>query len=242
MITRCIILLMAALLPLLGMGQRDGYVSIDGHYLPYRVDENGDTLLLAQLRDITVSAPRLFDDPDDMSRYRKYKRYALKVYPYALKAIRIYREIDVVTHDMVRRHRKKYIRALHQELKDEFTDPLKKMSRTQGMILIKMVENELDTPIYHVIKELRGGLTARYWSTMGIFFGHHLEQGYEKGEDPVLDAVLYDLPVQYFVPDQFETHFEEGTPFKVRKRWIRKEKRMRKQEERKNRNAPQPDS
>ncbi len=234
MVLRQFILVILLTCPILLLGQRDGYVKIDGYYLPYEVNECGDTILLASLNDITVSAPRYFKNPEDRRRYLKYKRYAAKVYPYALKAIKIYREIDVVTTDMAKRHRKKYVKTLHKQLKEEFTDPLKKMSKTQGMILIKMVENELDTPIYHVIKDLRGGFTARYWSTMGIFFGHHLEKGYTKGEDPVLDAVLYDLPVKYYVPAEFESHFEEGTPFKVKRRWIRKQQKNKTKKEEQN--------
>ncbi len=186
------------LLPMIALGQ-DGQTKIDGHILPYMIDECGDTLILATLQDVSVSSFRQFKDRDEYNRYRKYRRYAAKVYPYAVEAIKIFREMEEETANMKKRKRKKYNKELHKELKEEFTDPLKKLTKTQGEILIKMIEKELDTPLYFLIKDARNGLTARYWNIIGGLFGHKLRDGYQVGDDPILDAVLYDLNISHEV-------------------------------------------
>ncbi len=178
-------------------GQEDGYALVNGKYFPYTVDECGDTLILASLGGVSISAPRTFANAEDQKRYRRYRRYALKVYPYAVEAIKIFREMEDVTNDMKRKDRKKHIRRLHKELKKEFADPLKKLTKTQGMILMKMIEKELDKSMHRLIRELRGGLNATYWSTAAGMFGHKLRKGYQPGLDPVLDAVLNDLDTSY---------------------------------------------
>lgn len=178
-------------------GQEDGYALVNGKYFPYTVDECGDTLILASLGGVSISAPRTFANAEDQKRYRRYRRYALKVYPYAVEAIKIFREMEEVTNDMKRKDRKKHIRRLHKELKKEFADPLKKLTKTQGMILMKMIEKELDKSMHRLIRELRGGLNATYWSAAAGMFGHKLRKGYEPGLDPVLDAVLNDLDTSY---------------------------------------------
>ncbi len=178
-------------------GQEDGYALVNGKYFPYTVDECGDTLILASLGGVSISAPRTFANAEDQKRYRRYRRYALKVYPYAVEAIKIFREMEDVTNDMKRKDRKKHIRRLHKELKKEFADPLKKLTKTQGMILMKMIEKELDKSMHRLIRELRGGLNATYWSTAAGMFGHKLRKGYEPGLDPVLDAVLNDLDTSH---------------------------------------------
>jgi hypothetical protein len=178
-------------------GQEDGYSLVNGKYFPYTVDECGDTLILASLGGVSISAPRTFANAEDQKRYRRYRRYALKVYPYAVEAIKIFREMEDITNDMKRKDRKKHIRRLHKELKKEFADPLKKLTKTQGMILMKMIEKELDKSMHRLIRELRGGLNATYWSTAAGMFGHKLRKGYEPGLDPVLDAVLNDLDTSY---------------------------------------------
>ena len=179
------------------LSAQTGHLMINGEVLPYMVDECGDTLILAELDDVSVSSPRKFETRDDYRRYLKYKRYAIKVYPYAVEAIKIFREVEYATENMKKGKRKKYIKQLQKDLKTEFEDPLKKLTKTQGKILFKMIEKELDTPMYFLIKDLRGGLTASYWGTVGRLYGHRLKDGYIEGEDPILDAVLSDLNISY---------------------------------------------
>ncbi|MEN0007086.1 MAG: DUF4294 domain-containing protein, partial [Bacteroidota bacterium] len=152
----------------------------------------------------SVSIPREFENPEDYKLYRKYKRYAVKVYPYAVEAIRIFREVEYATANMKKRERKRYIKKLNKQLKEEFKDPLKKLSKTQGKILIKMIERELDQTMHRLIKDLRGGWSAGYYTTLGFMFGHRLKHGYIEGEDPILDAVLQDLDVSYEYPAPVE--------------------------------------
>lgn len=173
------------------IGQRD--------YFNYEIDECGDTVIVAELADISVSAPSLVDYAE-LRKYRIYRQYAVKVYPYAAKAIEIFRKQEALTTHMDERYKREYLRILHRELKEEFEDPLKKLTRTQGMILIKMIEKELDTPLYFLIKNLKGGIQATYWSTLGKFFGHHIKEGYHKGQDPILDMVLNDFNIAYNYP------------------------------------------
>lgn len=186
----------------LGLMAQDekGTVTINGQTMPYMLDECGDTLILATLDDVSVSTPREFDNFEDFKRYRKYRRYAIKVYPYAIDAIKMFREVEYANENMSRKEERKHNRKLQKQLKDEFSDPLKKLTRTQGMILIKMIERELDTPMFELIKGLRNGTTARYWNTLGKLYGHDLKEGYQEGQDVILDAVLQDLDVSYEMP------------------------------------------
>ena len=98
---------------------------------------------------------------------------------------------------MKKRKRKKHIKRLQKELKKEFKEPLKKLTKTQGLILVKMIEKELDTPFYKLVKGLRGGMTAAYWNQLGKLYGYQLKDKYTPGEDPILDAVLNDLDISY---------------------------------------------
>lgn len=180
--------------------QDGGYTKVNGQYYKYMLDDCGDTLIVASLEGISISSLRAFDNDDDYRRYRRYRQYAVKVYPYAAQAIRIFRETEYATNNLSKRESKQYIRRLQRELKDEFADPLKNLSKTQGMILIKMIERETGDPMFELIKGLKGGITASYWNTMGKLFGHRIRDGYIEGEDKILDAVLDDFDVSYDEP------------------------------------------
>jgi hypothetical protein len=191
--------LLFAFSPLLLQGQT-GYTKVDGKYYPYMVDDCGDTLIVAQLGEMSVSSPEVFETEEEYKQYRRYRIYAQRAYPYAVDAIRIFRETEYMTQNMSKKDRKRYNKKLQKELEEKFEKPLKKMSKTQGKVLIAMIENELDVPVYELIKELRGGLTARYWATLAGFYGHKLKHKYTIGDDRILDAVLDDFDVSYEVP------------------------------------------
>ena len=195
---RLLLLLALSAASLLTVRAQTEAVEIDGQELQMMVTEDGDTLLIAtELSDVSVSSPRAFDNEADRKLYRKYRYYAGKVYPYAVDAIRIFRETEEVTQTMKPREAKRHIRRLQKELKKEFEEPLKKLTKTQGYLLAKMIENETGKPMHTLIKELRGGMTATYWSTMGKFVGYDLKSGYVPGVDPILDIVLKDYDVSH---------------------------------------------
>ena len=177
-------------------------VTIAGEEMEVIVDEAGDTLLLAKrLGEVSVSSPRNFASKEEYKLYLKYRYYAPKVYPYAVQAIRIFRETEYVTANMPKRKAKRHVRRLQKELKKEFEDPLRKLTKTQGYLLVKMIERETGTPMHELIKDLRGPVTATYWSTMGKMFGHELRDGYVVGDNPILDVVLQDYDISHVVVD-----------------------------------------
>lgn len=182
--------------------QQTGKVTLNGKPYPFIIDDCGDTLIVANLEDISVSSPRMFDDEEEAKKYRRYRRYAADVYPYAVEAIKVFHEVQDATEDMRRGKAKRYAKHLYKDMKDNFEDPLKNLTKTQGMILIKMVERELKTPTYFIIKDLRGNWTAGYWGTVGKMFGHNLKEGYIPGKDRILDMVLDDFNVSYKMPSK----------------------------------------
>ncbi len=191
------VIIMLLLVSIASLASAQKTVKIDDNIYRYTLDDCGDTIIIATLNDIPITSLKIFNSKEDRRRYDKYKEYALEVYPYAVEAIKVFRQIEDSTITMKKREQKKFIRQLKRDLKNEFSDPLKKLTRTQGAILIKMIEKELDTPLYFLIKDLRGGFTATYWNIIGGMYDHKLKEGYDSGQDPILDAVLNDLNLTY---------------------------------------------
>lgn len=171
-------------------------IVIDGEVVSALITDS-DTIMVADLEEVSISSPQRFKNSAERKRYRKYRYYANKVYPYAVEAIKIFREVDYVTKTMNKRKRKKHIKRLNRQLKKEFKKPLKNLTKTQGKILIKMIEKELDTPFYDLVKSLRGGFTAGYWNQLGKLNGYRLKEGYIPGQDPLMDMVLHDFNISH---------------------------------------------
>ena len=173
-------------------------IEINGKSVPVLISD-GDTMMIFDLKEVHVKAPHIFNNVSDEFLYKRYKRYAIAVFPYAVKAIKVFRAMENDTKYMTSKEKKKYIKNLDKELQKEFEKPLKNLSKTQGKILIKMIEKELDTPMYSLVKDLRGGFSAFYWNMSGSFYGYHLKDGYIVGADPILDLVLDDFDIDYTI-------------------------------------------
>jgi hypothetical protein len=151
-----------------------------------------DTTYLLSLPPVRIKGPRKFKDREEQNLYYRYSRAAAKVYPYAVRAVEMYEDIQEETAGMSKRKRRKHIRHEHKELKEDFTQEMKNLSKTQGKVLIKMIERQIGKPFYEVIASTRGSSTAVYWNTMGKLWGYDLKNGYHKGEDPFLDEIFID--------------------------------------------------
>lgn len=166
-----------------------------GNQWMYALVTEGDTLYISDLSGTSITMPRTFKNNEEKRYYYKLKRNAQKVYPYAVKAITLYKKAEEETQGMRKRKRKRYTKKMHKQLKKEFEQPLKKLTKTQGKILIAMIERELDTSFFSVIKGLRNGWTASYWNVLGRFYGYRLKKKYDPTADPMLEAVLSDFDI-----------------------------------------------
>jgi len=154
---------------------------------------DGDTIILADLEPLSFSTIKDFTSAEEKKRYKLYKYYAPKVYPYARDAINILNKLEERTEHMEPKKRKKYIKQTYRQLEYNFKKQLKKLSKTQGKILIKMIEKETGSTFYNIVKKMRNSFVAFYWHQFGKLYSYDLKHGYIFGEDRPMDAILQDF-------------------------------------------------
>ena len=176
---------------------------IDGKVIPIIIID-GDTLPTIEAPDVTILRKKDFESREERKRYYQWRRYAAKVYPYALESVRLYRQVEQETADMKKGKRKKHTKRMEKDLKPKYEQELKALTKTQGYILIKMVERELNKPFYQVITTIRGGWEAVKWNGMATLYGYDLKKGYNLKDDEILEMILADLALTYEF-DMFNT-------------------------------------
>jgi hypothetical protein len=177
-----------------------GYVTkqADGRYLINAyIDQKGDTVIYVELREVEIKAPRTFASADDYKRWERYKRLAPSVVPYAQRAVKTYRLIEASTRDGSNRERKKFIKSMEEGMESQLREQLKNMTKTQGFLMIEMVERELHMSFFDLVKDVKGGFTAFYWNEFGKLYDYHLKDAYMRGKDPILDSVLDQYELGY---------------------------------------------
>lgn len=78
-----------------------------------------------------------------------------------------------------KKERKKYIKTREKELKKEFADPLSNLSVYQGKVLMKLINRQTGNSCYEIVKEYKGGVSARFYQTMAWFVGGSMKQDWD---------------------------------------------------------------
>ena len=152
----------------------------------------GDTIPYYSLNTIPIYGERTFKNKRQAKKYGRLKRYVVKVYPYAQVAGEMLRHFDDTMRLMKSESKKKrYIKKIEKELKEEFTGELKKLTIKQGIILVKLIDRETGNTSYDLIKELRGSFSAFVWQSLARLFGSNLKLEYDpNGEDQMIEEIV----------------------------------------------------
>ncbi len=160
---------------------------------------NGDTIPMSVLENIYVYAHLTEEQKKAVAKYNRLRNAVYVTYPYARKSGIVLNDINA---NLVKYNkesdRKRYIKSREKELKKEFTTPLTKLSVYQGKILMKLINRETGNNCYEIIKEYRGGLTARLYQTVAFFFDSNLKQPYDaEKEDWVIEKIVKEVQRLY---------------------------------------------
>lgn len=127
------------------------------------------------------------------NRYWRLVKKVKKVYPYAKLASKLLESYDsLYTSTQNKNLRKKYIRQIEKQLFKKYGPELKKLSITEGRILIKLIDRETGKTSYKLIKDFKGGFSAFMWQGVARLFGDNLKSKYDpKEEDKLIERIIF---------------------------------------------------
>lgn len=148
-------------------------------FLPYTVSEKGDTVYHDQIRPSYV-----YTGKKKGKQWRKYYKLVhnfSKAYPYALLARDLVRQTDstIEAGNMGRRKRSRYVDKLQKDLFLAYEKPLRKMTISQGQLMLRLIDRETGMSPYELIKLYKNKMTAGFWQGVGKLFGADLKKRYD---------------------------------------------------------------
>lgn len=148
---------------------------------------------------IWVQAPLPAHLKKKRAEWTRLRNAVYLTWPYAKRAGAIMNEINVELVDVKSESkRKSIIKSREKDLKKEFTKPMSDLSVYQGKVLMKLINRQTGNNCYEIIKEYKGGLTARCWQTVAFFFGSNLKQPYNaSGEDQEIESIVMEVERMY---------------------------------------------
>lgn len=162
---------------------------VDDYYLI----KNGDSLMI-QLNEVSVLPKHKFTSKVDVHYYYWFRRKVFKAYPYAMLASKRIDSLNVrLNRVSSKRKKKQYIKRVQKYLENELTNRLKKLTRTEGRVLLKLIHRQTGKTAFDNIKELRSGWKAFWYNTTANLFKLSLKSKYNpelNNEDYLIEDVL----------------------------------------------------
>jgi len=156
-------------------------------------DENTEPYGIIELE--TANMLQLYLRTDMEKKYYVWLRKRVRdVWPYVKIAVDEYNAIqDTSKYFKSEREQKKYIKKRQKVLADEFEEKLKDLTLSRGQILIKLIHRETGKTSYEIIRELRGGVNAFIWNSLGGAYDWDLRTEFDPHktrEDLFIEAIL----------------------------------------------------
>jgi len=177
-------------------------------HIEYYVIE-GDTVPRSSidLNEVFIFKRLKFDNKEDRRRYLILRRKTRKVFPYAsLAAERLTTLNQRLDSIKSKSGKKKYTKVIHKYLEGEFSAELKKLTRTEGQILIKLIHRQTGETTYELVKRLRSGWRAFWYNTTASAFDISMKKEF----DPV--NVEEDYLIEDILQRSFQSNILEYQP------------------------------
>ena len=165
--------------------------SINGYLVPMCI-YNGDTIPCVQLRTVYIFRPLKFKNEKERREYYRLVRNVKKTLPLAREinraVIETYEYIETLPD---KKAREKHLKLVEKGLKEQYTPIMKKLTFSQGKLLIKLVNRQTDSSSYELVKAFMGPFKAGFYQTFAALFGASLKKEYHpEGEDRLTERVV----------------------------------------------------
>jgi hypothetical protein len=168
------------------------YLIIKGDSIPRRSIDLDEVMILHKLT---------FGSKQDRIRYLILRRKTLKVYPYAKMAAERLDSMNTRLSAIKKnRHKRKYAKQVQKFIEEEFSEELKKMTRTEGQILVKLIHRQTGKTAFDLVKELRNGWRAFWYNTTASMFNISLKREFNPNTEKE----------DYLIEDVLERSFQSG--------------------------------
>jgi hypothetical protein len=145
-----------------------------------------------QLPEILIYKEKM--DPESRKQFLMLQSRVYKTYPYAkLAAERLTTLNKGMANLKTNKEKKRYFKIVEGYLSNEFEAKLKKLSRKQGQILVKLIHRQTGNTTYELVKNLKSGWKAFWSNTAASMFDINLKTKYtpfEVNEDYLIETIL----------------------------------------------------
>lgn len=167
-----------------------------GYYYTDMGTEDGEVMMIV-LSEVNYYPPFKFKNKKEEEYYWKTVRDVKRTLPYAkLICQTLLETYEYIETFPTQKEREDYLKKMEGAIFQQYKPVLKKFSKNQARILIKLIKRETDQSGYNIIKAFLGSFRASFWQTFGRFFGVNLKSDYRPDKDrkdEIIERIAVDV-------------------------------------------------
>ena len=150
-----------------------------------------DTVACMYLKDFIKYSPMRHRTAHEVVQYNRLVRDVKRTLPYAKEVaaiiIETYEYMETLPNHKAKQ---KHLEKMEKHLKDLYTPKMKKLTRSQGQLLMKLIDRETNSSSYYIVESFMGSFKAFSYNLLAGFFGNSLKKRYNPyGEDRLVERV-----------------------------------------------------
>ena len=186
-----ILTLMLSLMAALRINAQEMTTTIKEYLVPACIYE-GDTIASLRMPTLYVFKPLTFKNKKKQEEYYRLVRNVKKTLPIAKEVnraiIETYEYLQTLPDEKAR---EKHLSLVEKGVKEQYTPRLKKLTFTQGKLLIKLIDRESNSSSYELVKAFLGPFKAGFYQAFAAIFGASLKKEYHpEDEDALIERVV----------------------------------------------------
>ena len=168
------------------MNAQEQTTTINGYLVPACIYE-GDTIASLHMPTLYCFKPLNFKNKKQQQQYNRLVRNVKKTLPIAKEVnraiIETYEFLQTLPDDKTKQ---KHLQAVEKSVKEQYTPRMKKLTLSQGKLLIKLINRETDSSSYELVKAFLGPFKAGFYQAFAAIFGASLKKEYHPNEEDAM--------------------------------------------------------
>lgn len=158
------------------------------------IEENGDTTITVNLPEIDISLMKQYKEMLNTRQGRRLVNNVRKVYPYAKEAGVLLAKYDSMLVKLPNnKARHQLMKNAEDDITAKYSKELKKMTFSQGAILIRLIDRETGSSSFKVVQALRGKFRAAFYQGFAKLWGYNLKTEFDptnNKEDANIEMII----------------------------------------------------
>ena len=185
-------LLLAAGAPCLQAQQTGGNDALTPTVKVGKVLVDGDSIQYMEMSNVYVYPEPTFESKRQQQAYMRLVKNVKKVLPMAKEA----RQLLIETAEYIetlptQKERDEHLKRVEASIVAEYKPKMKKLTFSQGKLLIKLIDRECHSTAYEAMQAFIGPVRSGMWQAFAWMFGASLKKGYDaEGVDRLTERVV----------------------------------------------------